>query len=811
MTVAGSVATDRRTGTTESWFKTLVETTSTGIFVFRDRLWYVNPAACELCGYSAEELRGMELADLVPERHRAPAARALERLLATDEAEGSHELPILCKNGDRRYVQMRTRRVDLDGEAALVGTAVDVTERKQTETALKESEQRYRQMFEKNRAVKFLIDPEDGRIVDATPSAAEFYGYSRDELRALHIFDLNTLPREEASERLREALARERNHFVFRHRLASGEERDIEVYSSPVHVQGRALLFSIVHDVTEQQEALAALREERERAEITLASIGDGVIRTDAEGRVDYLNPVAERLTGWSASEAVGKPLEEIFQIVDELTRKPLENPVDLCFRKGRVIELADPALLLRRDGQDFAIRDTVSPMLDDRGKPTGAVLVFKDVTELRGMEREMAYLAHHDPLTGLLNRREFGRVLEAHLETLEPEGTMHALLHLDLDGFKLVNDTLGPVAGDEMLRRIADLLSADLEPRDAMARVGSDEFAVLFTHVSAEEARERAEHLRNGIEALRFPWRDRTMQLTTSIGLMLLDDADCEPAEALKAADAACYVAKEQGRNRIHEYRPDDRAVAERSGEMQWIHRIHEAFENEAFCLFRQRIEPMDDPRERMYEIFIRMRGEGGSWIGPGAFVPAAEKYRLATRIDRWVVRRALQLLEMEGPKGAAHTINLSGQSLGEEGFLDEVVRSLESSGVSPRRVCFEITETAAIAHLSRAIRFISVLRGLGCRFILDDFGSGLSSFAYLKNLTVDFLKIDREFVSEMQSSRIQRALVKSIHQIGHDMGIETIAEGIETQGTYEALQELGVDYGQGYWIARPRPFGDA
>lgn len=680
----------------EPWFRTLAETTSTAIFVYdQHHFLYANRAAEELTGYTTAELASMSPIDLAHPDH-APLVRerVLQRLAGSPIPGPRAEVKVVTKGGEERWIDVSAGSLDVGGRRMVLGTAIDVTERKEAELALKESEERFRRMFEINRA--------------------------------------------------------------------------------------------------------------------TLASIGDGVIRTDATGAVDYLNPVAERLTGWPTAEAVGRPLGRVFRVVDEGTRQPLADPVALCMAKDQMMELPNTALLLRPDGQEFAIRDTAAPIHDPDGRVVGAVLVFKDVTELRGMEREMVYWAHHDPLTGLLNRREFARVLEESLETLRTGRASHALCHLDVDGFKLVNDTLGPLAGDELLRRLADLLASRLREGDTLARIGSDEFGVLMPDTDADTARRLAEDLRQAIEDHRFQWKDKTVQSTAAAGLVLMSDPASDHGEVLKAADAACYVAKEHGRNRLHEYRPDDRAVAERSGEMQWIHRIQDAFDGRRFHLFRQRIEPLGraSGRRPMYEVFIRMRDERGAWITPGAFIPAAEKYHLAPRIDRWVVRHALALLESNG-EAAAYTLNLSGQSIGDEGFLDEVVHSLETSGVPPGGLCFEITETAAIRHMARALRFISVLRGMGCRFILDDFGSGLSSFGYLKNLAVDFLKIDREFVSEMLVNRTQHALVKSIHQIGHDMGIETIAEGIETPDVLAAVGELGVDYGQGYWIARPEPFG--
>lgn len=667
----------------------------------------------------------------------------------------------------------------------------------------REREQRYRQMFEKNRAVKLLIDPATGEIVEATPSAAEFYGYPREHLLQMRIWDINVLSEAEARAKLEEARQEECNHFLFRHRLACGEERTVEVHSSPLDVDGRQLLYAIIHDVTDREKAQEALRREKERAQVTLASIGDGVIRTDAEGHIDYLNPVAERLTGWSRSEALGHPLSEVFQVVDEASRKPLEDPVRLCLERQAVVELPGAALLLRRDGTEFAVRDTVAPIREPDGSISGVVLVFKDVTRIRGLERRMSYLARHDPLTGLINRGELERRIRESLITARKDGRHHAFLMVDLDEFKVINDTAGHVAGDEVLRQIARLLRETVREWDSVARLGSDEFGVLLEDVSSEEARHRAEALRAEIEALRLSWEDRSLRVGASVGMVRIDHASGSSQEVLNAADAACHVAKEQGRRRIHEFYPDDTAIAERSGTLHWLPRLHRALDKGHFALARQRVRPLDDDRPALYELLLRLRDEKkGTWIPSQLFFPAAERYRLAPILDRWVVWRAFeQIAACDG----TFTLNLSGQSLSDESFLGNVEQALSESGADPRRICFEITETAAIAHLAHATRFISALRRQGCRFVLDDFGSGLSSFAYLRNLEVDFLKIDQVFVSDMVHSRVQRALVKAMHQLGHEMGILTIAEGVESEEAFEILTDMGVDYAQGYWVGRP------
>jgi diguanylate cyclase (GGDEF)-like protein/PAS domain S-box-containing protein len=612
------------------------------------------------------------------------------------------------------------------------------------------------------------------------------------------------------------------SNYEFKIVRHDGMERWIEVNAAVVEMDGVPAALATAVDVTERKRVEEALREsserlaeERERAEVTLASIGDGVIRTDAAGVVDYLNAAAERLTGWTLAEAMGQPLSKVWNVVDETGGRLLFDPVERCLREGRVLEIPGPSLLLRRDGVEFAIRDSVAPIRDHGGRTVGTVLVFKDVTELRGMEREMSYLAQHDALTGLLNRREFEIRLERCLGTAAEEGRQHALFYLDLDEFKLVNDTSGHLAGDELLKQVTALLASQLRRGDTLARLGGDEFGVLLEDTSPERSRALGEALRAAVRAHRFVWQDRIFEIGVSLGAVMIDRASGDIAQVLSAADAACYVAKEAGRNRIHEYQLDDTLVTERYGAMDWIHRIHKAFDEERFRLYRQPIQPLGEGGDRepgefphLCEIFIRMLDEEGRITSPAAFIPAAERYHLIPSIDRWVVHAAFEILSRDSlTAGTCFAINLSGQSIGEGDFLDYVLAEMETSGIAPARICFEITETAAVANLARARCFIGVLKARGARFVLDDFGSGLSSFAYLKNLGVDFLKIDGQFVRNMAGDPVQRALVESIHQVGHVMGILTIAEGVEDRATLEILRAIGVDYAQGYWIAAPEP----
>src|SRR5436305_6404117 len=499
----------------------------------------------------------------------------------------------------------------------------------------------------------------------------------------------------------------------------------------------------IAVDITERKRAEEALYRETERAQVTLASIGDGVIRTDPQGKIDYLNPVAERLTGWKTEDAIDCSVLEVFQVIDEITRKPLADPVARCLSEGKVVESPGHAVLIGREGKEYSVRDSAAPIYDRSCAPLGVVLVFKDVTQLRGLEREMIYLASHDPLTGLINRRELEARLKRAIRGTRAEQRRHVLLYLDLDEFKVVNDTCGHLVGDEMLKQITALLRSRVRRSDVLARLGGDEFGVLLEDCPIDHARQIAEEMRRTVREFRFCWRDQIFEVGASIGLVPIDADSGDLAQVLSAADAACYVAKDRGRNRVHEYEIDDTLVAERYGEMQWIHRIHRSFEDRRFRLFYQLIQPLGaegSPRDLLCEVLIRMLGSDGKIIEPSAFIAAAERYHLIGSLDRWVVKAAFAALaeaqRREGSRPVLCAINLSGQSLGEESFLAYVVEELRKSQVDSRRICFEITETAAISKLDSGIRFITLLKSKGCRFVLDDFGSGLSSFAYLRDL---------------------------------------------------------------------------
>jgi len=575
--------------------------------------------------------------------------------------------------------------------------------------------------------------------------------------------------------------------------------------------KGRLLrLLGVEVDITERKLYEDALFREKESAQITLQSIGDGVITTDADSNVEYVNPVAEGLTGWKVDDASGRSIDEIFRGFHEETCEPLENPMAVAIRRNRSIKSVRPTLLIRRDGNELYIESTASPIRDGKGVVTGGVLVFHDVSESRELNRRLSYHASHDILTGLVNRREFENRLERALKSARARETSYALLYLDLDQFKIVNDSCGHSAGDSLLNQLGTLLKSKIRWRDTLARLGGDEFGVLLESCSLDEAMNTAETLRLAISEYKFVWEDRTFRLGVSVGVVPITADNEDVAALLSAADSACAAAKEAGRNRIHSFQENDIDLMRRRREMQWAARINNALEDDRFELFRQTILPLQGEEEGAhYEILLRMRDESGGIISPGLFIEAAERYGITPSIDRWVLRSAFRWLVSEADERerlALCSINLSGQSLGDEKFLPFVIDQFQMSGLDASKICFEITETAAIASYSQANRFINALKELGCKFALDDFGTGLSSFGYLKHFPVDFLKIDGSFVKEILHDPIDREMVRSINEIGHLTGKQTIAEFAENEEIITMLRGMGIDYAQGYGVSEPK-----
>ncbi len=692
----------------------------------------------------------------------------------------------------------------------------DVTDRKRAEDALRQSEERFHAFMNNSPTVAFMKD-EAGRYVYINQTLECLFNLTLEDLRGKTDFDW--LP-EEVAKTVREndriILATDKaSEYLETVPTPDGTIEHWLTFKFPFYDSvGNRYVGGVAVDITERKRMEEALFQEKELAQVTLDSIGDAVITTDATGKIKYLNPIAESLTGWSEEDAKGLPLTTVFKIVNETTRQTVENPVEKALREGQIVGLANHTVLMARDDREIAIDDSAAPIRDRHNRVVGAVMVFHDVTQSRDLSRQLSWQARHDSLTGLVNRREFEQHLEKAISIARSENQTHALCYLDLDRFKIVNDTCGHVAGDELLRQVTTLLQEQIRKTDILGRLGGDEFGVLLRQCPLQKALKIAHTLREKIQEFRFVWQDNSFSIGVSIGLVEIT-ADSESlANILIAADSACYVAKNNGRNRLHVFQPDDREVLQEQGQIRWVTRIRKALEENHFCLYSQLITAIspNELSEEHYEILLRLRDETGAIIAPMAFIPAAERYNLMHEVDRWVIStlfRNWSLLQSRTipNKPLVYAINLSGASINDDRFIDFIYEQFALYPVSPNLICFEITETVAIANLTKASKFIRQLQNLGCRFALDDFGSGMSSFAYLKNLPVNYLKIDGEFIKDIIDDPVDEAMVKAITQIGHVMGLKTIAEFVENNAILERIKVLGVDYAQGYGIGKPSP----
>lgn len=574
----------------------------------------------------------------------------------------------------------------------------------------------------------------------------------------------------------------------------------------------RAQISQLEHEARSSAEALVKVFQVKERNQIVLDAMAEGIITTDSHGIIDYMNPVAETLTGCPATEAKDRSLTKVFVVVEGLTRNRSADPVEKCLNSSKVITSEENDMLVRRDGVEYAVEYVVSPVRDRGGELDGTVLVFRDVTEKRKIHHQISWKASHDHLTGLINRGEFERRLEKILS--QREHRQHALCLLDLDKFKIVNDSCGHVAGDELLRKLSQYLRLQIRGTDTLARLGGDEFAVLLYGCAIEKAKLLAEELRQFVGAFSFEWEGETMQVEASIGIVEIDDRWSEITELLRAADAALYAAKEGGRRRVHVFEPDDITITQRDGGNSWVRVINRAIDENRFCLYQQQVWPINGKdQDQACELLLRLRDDNGNIVTSSEFLDAAERYHLMPSIDRWVVKaafRAIQNNHSSLEDMHVVSINLSGQSVADDYFLNFIVNMLEETGIPGERVCFEITEPDLIANVARSKYFISMLKNLGCKFAMDDFGAALSAINYLKLLPVDFVKIDSGFVRNIMKESVDYELVLSINRIAHILGIKTVAKLVDDRATQDALRQIGVDYLQGYYIEEPHPVDD-
>ena len=656
----------------------------------------------------------------------------------------------------------------------------------------------------------------DERIVAANEGFASLVGLPSNVLAGRRLADLVTPAYAELAElAVTRALSGEDGPALAEVEVADshGQVSRLELSGTALESAGRRLVLFTAAEMMTTRE-MRALAMPPGRSQLALDSLGEGILTTDAHGLVDYVNRAAELLTGIRREDAIGQPFSSLIGFVDEHDRRPLPDPVQQSIASGSRASLGRRALLIARvSGNELGIEASASPLRDSDGGIAGAAVMLHDVSELRGLTQQMSYQASHDALTGLVNRREFERRLGEALELARANRQGHVMCYLDLDRFKAVNDTSGHLAGDNMLREVAALIREAVRDSDTVARIGGDEFGILLIGCPLEKARQIADDVWRAIGEYRFVWKDRIFSVGVSIGLVELTGEANSLEEIMSAADSACYVAKKQGDNsHVHVYSSHDEAVARSRGEIHWLQRLQAALRDGFFELYVQPIEPArpgSPANGPAMEVFVRLHDEGQA-IAPAEFFPAAERYRLMSMIDRWVLGSALAAISAGAirlPPGRSVSLNISGQTLADPSFLEFVVDELDRSGVSPSQICFEVAETTVIGNLEHARRFIDVLHGMGCRFALDDFGTDLGGFANLKQLPMDYLKIDGSFMRDLGRDSVNQAMVSAVVGMARTLNFRLVAEEIEDVAALEAARAMGIDFVQGHVIGRPRP----
>ncbi|WP_083458969.1 PAS domain S-box protein [Amantichitinum ursilacus] len=764
-----------------------------------------NLAAEKLFGYTAQEAVGQHISMLFPTDGVQEECMLIRHVLQHGSIS-QFETVRLHKDGRRLDVAITLSAIR-DAHGRVIGVskiARDVGERKRLDQELNRSLTRHQMLYHIAPAMMHTMDAE-ARLITVSDTWLAHMGYAREEVIGRHTWEfLTPASRIKAREQVIPGLFENGRcddvHYQYQRKdggvidvlLSARLERDVE---------GKAWhSLAIMQDVTEKKRFERELAEQNERLRVTLQCIGDGVITTDVDGKICYMNPVAERLTGWSNGDAIGQHLSQLFKLTAEHS-KPYALPG--VPREGTV--------LIARDGAEYDIEENMAPLLNDQQESIGMVLVFRDVTRQRQMTSEMTYRAAHDPLTGLLNRGEFDMRLHRALHEAKAGEGEHVALYIDLDQFKVVNDACGHSVGDQLLRQVSSMLQSCVRTTDTLARLGGDEFGVILQYCAVDKALRIAEQMVELIDQFRFMHDEQRFRIGASIGLVRVDASWASAAAVIHAADTACYTAKEAGRNRVQMWLESDESLHSRQVETHWAARLEQAIDEDHFELYAQRLTPLSTPTGALYcEVLLRLREPDGSIVPPGAFLPAAERFHMASRIDRWVVRKVCEAMASADLSLVdTLSVNLSGQSIGDRAFHRFVVDYLDRNQVDTSKLCFEITETTAITNMREANDFIAAMQARGIRFALDDFGSGAASFGYLKSLAVDVLKIDGQFIKELASDAVDQATVRCIREIASAVGKATVAEFVETAETASMLRDMGIDYAQGYLYHRPEPLG--
>lgn len=779
----------------------------------------INDRWASLIGQTRAELEPVTLETFDSRIHPddlTPMRTALERHLRGETRD--YECEVRMRHKDGRWVWLLTRGRVLERDAdglplRMFGVHLDIAQRKAQEATLR----RARELLESTGKLAHV----GGWELDLLTEELTW----TDETKRIHGVGLDYVPTLEAAVAFYTKEAQQAIRDAMDEALETGTPWDLEVpliradgEKIWVHAQGRVelegkepvRLFGAFQDITEHRKLLQSVADSRELLRVTLESIGDGVITTDRQGAISWLNPVAERLTGWDEEIAQGRPVDDVFYLVNEHTRKPVAHPINSCLAEQRIVNLEQDTLLLSKDGAEHGIEDSAAPILNEDGSLLGAVMVFRDVTEQRRLSVEMRYRARHDSLTGLINRAEFESRLEALLSRNDDDDAQHGVLYIDLDQFKLVNDTGGHSVGDQLLQNVAGILSGAVRSHDTVARLGGDEFGMILEHCPAEQTLRVAEKVCENLRDFQFVHEEHRFHIGSSIGVVQMRAGWPSVSAVLQAADTACYAAKEAGRDRVHVYADSDDAIVGQRRETHWVRKIEAALEKDRFVLCMQPIVPADpfarSRATRRMELLLRMRGDEEELIPPAGFLAVAERFHLISRIDRWVIETARRWLECNPGGNSILFSNLSGRSIGDRVFQRFALGLIEEMDVPLRgRLVFEITETSMITHLPLAREFLEAIQRLGVHVALDDFGSGMASFGYLRSLPLDYLKIDGQFVRSMLEDDLALAAVRAFIDVASVLKIPTIAEHVENEAVMEALLEMGVHYAQGYHLGRP------
>ena len=668
------------------------------------------------------------------------------------------------------------------------------------------------------RTLPEIVIVHDEKILLANESAASLIGLEPEQLVGRDVADLvkpayRALFRKTMAKRLAGQSTPDRLEI----QLINGNEAGlwVESQSSTIEYNGRPAILTIARDVSHRKSLEVSLTRSKRQAQYTLESVAEGIMTTDNEGRIDYMNLAAEVLLGVKRDDAVGHKTGELFKLVDDTDRRPLGDPVERCLAMRRRVNMGRRAVLLSNDGeQEHSVEITASPIRGPGKSISGTVVVVHDVGELRGLTRKMSYQATHDPLTGLINRREFERRLDEAMDAVHAEEAVHMLFYMDLDRFKAVNDSCGHLAGDNMLREVAALIKEQVRDSDYVGRLGGDEFGALLIGCPIDKARQIAADICDAVADYRFVWQDKIFNIGISIGLVEISHVSGNVQDVMSAADSACYVAKQQGKGRVHVYSARDEVIARERGDIQWLRELQDALHEDGFELAVQPIIAMSHRVDSgpAVEVLIRLPDAHGKSVKTSEFLRSAERYQLMPQIDRWVINATLAAISGGDIKLAGKrscSINLSGQTLADESFLAFVVEGLDRTGVPPSSICFEVTEKAILSNVQHAQRFIEVLHGIGCEFSLDDFGSGLGSFSSLKHLPIDYLKIDGMYTRNLQTDEVNQEMVAAMIKLARKMQFRVVAEQVEHQEDFDWLRDVGVDFMQGYFVESPATLG--